>query len=150
VIKEAYVRLESSRANKGTLILEIPELENWLISEFKKLGIEIDAKSDFFAAGVDSLKVIQVRGLIIKNLDLGGDIANLGSMIVYDCGNIERLASTLYKIQVGDAPKDGDDVKVIQEMIAKYSRLPERTSKNQRSSRVAVVVSSVLPDDDTI
>jgi hypothetical protein len=85
VIKEAYVRLESSRANKGTLILEIPELENWLISEFKKLGIEIDAKSDFFAAGVDSLKVIQVRGLIIKNLDLGGDIANLGSMIVYDC-----------------------------------------------------------------
>ena len=110
MIKEAYVRLESSRENKGTLILERPELENWLISEFKKFGIEIDSKSDFSAAGVDSLKVIQVRSLITKHIDLGKDVAKLGSMIVYDSGNIERLARTLSEIRMGDLKDDGDDV----------------------------------------
>lgn len=141
VIQATYARLESQQENEGTLELEIPELETWLISKFREVGIEVGAQSDFFAAGVDSLKAIQVRGLIVKHLDLGGSDVNLGSMIVFDCGSIERLARRLTKIRMGDVEEDRDDVILMEEMIAKYSILPETFHRARKSPRNQVVVS---------
>jgi len=61
--------------NEGNLELEIPELEQWIISTFSdRLGIPIqNRESDFDASGVGSLKAIQMRGLIINTLNLGGN-----------------------------------------------------------------------------
>ena len=61
--------------NEGNLELEIPELEHWIISTFSdRPGIPIqNSESDFHVSGVDGLKATQMRGLIIKTLNLGGN-----------------------------------------------------------------------------
>lgn len=75
------------------MALESPELETWLISRFAELGVKIDAQSDFFAAGVDSLRAIQMRGIIVRHLDLGGKGVKLSSMVVYDLSYIFTLTA---------------------------------------------------------
>ena len=47
----------------GTLQLDIPATEDWIVKTFKEtLGVNIsDPQHDFFAAGVNSLQAIQVR-----------------------------------------------------------------------------------------
>jgi hypothetical protein len=123
IISKTYNLLEDS--NEGTLFLEIPELELWIIARFKELGISLpDARSDFFAAGVDSLKAIQMRGIITKSLDLRKGLITLPSLIVYDCGNTQKLASFLRSLQTDAKHEEDDAVKVMTEMIRNYSMLP--------------------------
>jgi hypothetical protein len=64
-IEDVYARLEDS--TEGSLKLKVQELKSWIIKSFKGLSIHLDGEeSDFFAFGVDSLKAIQMRRLIIK------------------------------------------------------------------------------------
>ncbi len=56
-----YKKLEYS--GTGTLQLDIPAMEEWIMKTFREnLSVQISSpKVDFFAAGVNSLKAIQVR-----------------------------------------------------------------------------------------
>jgi Phosphopantetheine attachment site len=145
VIDHTYDRLERGDNQSGQLALTESELEGWIISGFKELGIPIDdAKSDFFAAGVDSLKAIQMRGLIMKSLDLGKNAGKCSSLVVYDCGNTRRLAKFLFNLRVDRTYEEEDELKLMAEMITKYSLLTTRECGVEKPPGKAHVVSSGL------
>jgi acyl-CoA synthetase (AMP-forming)/AMP-acid ligase II len=142
VIDGVYARLESGM--EGSLKLSIEQLEEWILKSFADLGIQLQSsETDFFSAGVDSLKAIQMRGLIIKNLDHGGNASKCGSMIVYDCGNAGRLAKALFAIRAGnEAEKEGsDETAVMSSLIKQYSNFEPRSGASNMTPESHVVVS---------
>ncbi|RFU34869.1 hypothetical protein B7463_g1454, partial [Scytalidium lignicola] len=142
-IDDIYTTLENN--NSGTLKLSIPELEKWVIDTFKAINVTLpDIKADFFAAGVDSLKAIQMRGLILGDLDMGGNASKLPSMIVYECGDTEKLAKRLYAIRTGEEI-NGDDVgdselEVMEKLIEEYSIFQPRVPGTSKVSGGSAVV----------
>lgn len=142
VIDSVYQRLENGM--KGTLKLSVPELEEWILKSFAELGINLGSPGvDFFSAGVDSLKAIQMRGHIVKNLDLGGNVSKCASMIVYDCGNAAKLARTLYAIRTGDSREgeDSDDIPAMSSLIKRFSTFEQRSNGSEKLPESRVVVS---------
>lgn len=146
VIDEAYAKQQSTQG--ATLYLDTVELQNWIMQTFHSLGVDLDdGESDFFSTGVDSLKAIQMRSLIVKNLDMKGNVTKISSMVVYDCGNTKKLASTLIKIRDGSAgiEMSEDDFVEMEEMIKRFSMFTPRTSNvevQERASKEKVVVST--------
>jgi len=141
VIDDAYVRLENSQ--EGTLVLDGEALESWIINSFEKLGVRLEnAKEDFFSAGVDSLKAMQMRGLMIRNLDLGGNASKCPSMIVYDSGTTEKLAKTLPDIRSGSVGvnRHVDEVSEMVQLIDQWSQFIEREPANEEAPESNVVV----------
>lgn len=148
-IEDVYLRLEST--HDGLMLsLSIPELESWVLENFAKININIvDAEADFFTSGVDSLKAIQMRGMIVNQLDLGSKIC--GGMIVYDCGNTRKLAKKLYVMRElgsnNEVDEDASEIATMTEMIAKYSKFeqPVRTASRstKKSKKDNVVVSFI-------
>lgn len=123
-IEEAYDRLDG-RENGG-LVLDLPAMESYIMQTFSTaLGIHLsDLNQDFFAAGVDSLKAIQVRHVLQKTLDLGGQILAMNA--IYNAQNAKGLALQLFSLRKGvvdGCSKDfcaSDDV-LMKQFIAKYS-----------------------------
>lgn len=53
---------------------------------------------------------VQMRGLIMRKLDLGGDSRKLGHDVIFDTTNVACLAQHLYALRVNDAtPEDDED-----------------------------------------
>ncbi|KAI0971263.1 putative NRPS-like enzyme [Xylaria arbuscula] len=102
VIDAMYEAARMADEKTSSLVLSVPELEDWILRVVgETLDRAINVKTDFFSVGMDSLKAIQLRGLILRNIDLGGRESECGSMIAYDCGNVERLARKLWAIRTG-------------------------------------------------
>jgi hypothetical protein len=121
------------------------ELEAWILEKFQELDINIlNTAADFFTSGVDSLKAIQMRGLIVKHLDTGG--TTCGSMIVYDCGNAKELAEKLYKLRVGGTAIDGDEkeIETMKVLINRYSTFQKRQAEGTGSSKLLKQEPSVV------
>lgn len=144
IIDNVYQKLETNA--EGSLKLSIDELQDWIISSFLEMGITLeDAKAEFFAAGVDSLKAIQMRGLILKHIDLGGNVQRCSSMIVYDCGNAERLAQSLYAIRLGENeldPNEADENRM-SALIEKYSVFKKHSPLDTGGPSTQTIVSSM-------
>lgn len=85
-----YEKLEYN--GSGTLQLDIPATEKWITKTFEEaLSVHLlSSIDDFFAAGVNSLRAIQMRGLILKDLDLGGNSTKLGQNVIFDTANVAR------------------------------------------------------------
>lgn len=95
-----------------------------------------DAQTDFFAAGVDSLRAAQIRRLLLHNVELGGH--SLPTNAVYDAGNVETLAQRLYSMSLDDAPPNGQvvsgkaannsdsDLELMQKLVDKYGHFERR------------------------
>jgi hypothetical protein len=142
-IEDVYARLEDS--TEGSLKLKVQELKSWIIEGFEGLSIHLDGEeSDFFASGVDSLKAIQMRGLIIKTLDLGGRALKCHSMIVYNTGNAGRLAKALYSYQIGREEKgeDTDEVEELSASTKQYSVFDHPSWETEKIPESSVVVSN--------
>lgn len=106
----------------GNLEFDIAGFESFLLTAIKThLGLEVTADADFFAAGVDSLKAIQLRRVIQENIALHGH--NLSQNVAYNCGNVHKLAEYLYSLQKGvqlqGSPEDA--YAAVRQMIEKYS-----------------------------
>jgi hypothetical protein len=143
VIEDVYARLED--ITEGSLRLNVQELKSWIIESFRGLGIHLEGgESDFFASGVDSLKAIQMRGLIIKSLYLGGRASKCPSMIVYNTGNVERLAKALYSYQTGQEEKDdsADEVEKLSDLTKQYSIFDHPSWETEKVPESSVVVSN--------
>ncbi|KAI1312029.1 putative NRPS-like enzyme [Xylaria venustula] len=109
VIDATYRAASMADEKISSLALTVPELEDWILRVVgETLDSAIDVKTDFFSVGMDSLKAIQLRGLILRNIDLGGRESECGSMIAYDCGNAERLARKLWAIRMGRDLEDDE------------------------------------------
>jgi hypothetical protein len=141
VIDKVYNRLENGASN-GTLMMTLPELEDWILSNLQRLGISLpDTTSDFFLAGVDSLKAIQLRGLILNSISLHEHNHELPSMIVYDCGNTKKLAAFLQSPPKEE--KNEIDAAVVQmsDYILEWSELPNRLPQFGKWPDKATIVS---------
>lgn len=146
-IEAVYKKLEN--ANTGTLRLDIPQIEDWVMKTFREaLGVQLSSnKDDFFAAGVNSLQAIQMRGLILKEMDIGGNSRKLDQNVIFDTANVARLAKHLYALGVNETASD-DDVDEIQEMealIKKYSIFKKQhvvVCRVSKSERLALTVFS--------
>lgn len=130
LIDEAYHDYESGRSNARSttpaLQLNVPDLTNFLMLRFKQdLGVSLASPaSDIFSAGVDSLQTMHIWNLIKKEIDLGGNQANLSQNVVFECGNVQSLAEHLYNTRLGitdETIDQADEVQAMQAMIDKYS-----------------------------
>ncbi|CZR55845.1 uncharacterized protein PAC_05733 [Phialocephala subalpina] len=140
VIDDVYARLESSQ--EGSLVLNLPELETWIVGKFADIGIVLENKeTDFFSAGVDSLKAIQMRAIIIKSLDIGGNAAKCSNMVVYDSKNAAGLAKALLELRSGTAGGHAkDDIDEMKELIEKFSVFEKRSTVKGRKPESFVVL----------
>ncbi|KAM3076421.1 hypothetical protein ACMFMG_007240 [Clarireedia jacksonii] len=120
-IEEMYQIFENTE--KGTLELEGQALENHLMKFFsQELGLHITSpKTDFFAAGMDSLQSIQARGLILRDLFIGGNADRLGQNVVFESGNVSRLAKKLEATRKGEDAKGEDVLGAMRSVIAEES-----------------------------
>ena len=145
VIDAVYERLENSQ--EGTLVLNREKMEVWIVEEFEKLGIHLkDTEEDFFSAGVDSQKAIQMRGLIIRNIYLGGNASKCPSLVVYDSGNTAKLAQALLDIRSGNTNTswDVDEISVMSNLIEGYSNFFQREKCREETPKSKVVVRSLF------
>jgi nucleoside-diphosphate-sugar epimerase len=146
-IDALYERLEHGEAltngHENNLQLSVPELEQFILDIFRdQAGVEVvDSSSDFFAAGVDSLRAIQVRRLLQKDLDLGGH--GLPTNVVYDQGNATNLARHLYALRTGEGLTNGHherEIETMQSMIQRFSNFPQHTPSGSPAPSTDTVV----------
>ncbi len=122
-IDEIYNRLEEGQ--EGTLELDLPALEEYLI----KLGQQIigpqlsGPKTDLFGAGMDSLQAIQMRGHIVKDLNLGGSSKKLTQNIIFETANVSNLAKHLLRLCLNqeDSHEADDPIAEMRSLIQKHS-----------------------------
>ncbi|KFX86987.1 hypothetical protein V490_08657 [Pseudogymnoascus sp. VKM F-3557] len=140
-IDELYNRLDNLRG--PGLMLSMPELEIWIFLRFKELGITLlGKKSDFFGSGVDSLKAIQMRELIMKSIDLGGKAEECAPLIVLDTGNIEKLARKLVAIREGEDVERGnnDQIQIMEGLIKDFCFFEKHVPGSHSDSQDGKVV----------
>ncbi len=118
-IKEMYAKLQDNQ--EGGLKLDQPALEDYLMMTFRDtIGIPLKSlETDFFTAGVDSLKAIQARRIIQKTLELNGN--QLSPNIVYESANAKQLARHLYALGKGKEVQQVDKTSLMRQLITKYS-----------------------------
>ena len=126
-IEKMYADVEQSHGHSR---LDISALEGYLMTICRdEIGITLESiEVDFFAAGVDSLEQIQMRHLIQRDLELNGN--HLSPNVVYDHGNVRRLARYLYAIRNGEQVQQNDDLMLMEQMIAEYSSFPAHNYSN--------------------
>ncbi|KAK8041417.1 hypothetical protein PG994_014424 [Apiospora phragmitis] len=84
--------------------LDINKLEQKILDLLRD-HVEIDmpdVHTDFFAAGVDSLRAAQIRRLLVQNFEFSDNSSLLPTNAIYDAGNVEKLAQKLYSMSLGD------------------------------------------------
>jgi hypothetical protein len=120
-VEELYRRFENTE--KGTMELEGQALETYLMKIFtKELGLLIPSpEAEFFAAGMDSLQSIQARGLILRDLYMGGNAGRLGQNVVFESGNVSRLAKKLEAVRKGEEVEREDVLGAMRNAIAEES-----------------------------
>ena len=122
LIDDMYLRFEAPTADQigSGLVLSLAELQAYLISVFRKLGFaELNETTDFFEIGVDSLQAITTRGVLMRELDLASN--TLGQNVVFEYPNVETLAEHLYSLRTGADLGKKDEIKVMSDLIQKYS-----------------------------
>lgn len=121
----------------GDLILEVSELEQWLLSEFnKELGAELELDTDFYQAGIDSLQSTRMWSSIKKQIDLGDNHASLSRNVLYETANIRGLAQHLCSMRTGESKTQEDEIAVMEQLISRYSifkqHKPSKTTTNTK------------------
>ncbi|KAE8404303.1 hypothetical protein BDV37DRAFT_115100 [Aspergillus pseudonomiae] len=161
VIEEAYTKLEQTA--DGTLELDQSNTVAHLMRICREeLGFPISSPdSDFFAEGVDSLKAIHLRRLILRDFKIT-DSKTIGQNIVFETGSISRLAEHIQAVQTGQDTEVEDEVSLMPELIEKYSTFRMHTpNPNIVSSNRSVILTGAtgsigahtlfrLLNDDTV
>lgn len=127
LIDSIYLNFENPKEMEtNRLILSPNELESYLLDVFRnKIGAcNLQAGTDFFEAGIDSLQAITARARIMREIDLGSKI--LGQNAVFEYPNIQMLAKHLLSLRTGEEMEEQDELSVMAELIQKYSTFLER------------------------
>ncbi|KAJ6085575.1 hypothetical protein N7499_005204 [Penicillium canescens] len=140
-IKQVYAKFEGSGQKRGTLALDIPDLENWLLSKFREdLGVPLSSsEADIFSAGVDSLQTTQIWRYIMRDLDIG-EVGELSQNIVFEKGTVSTLAKHLYQMRTGQEFEKEDELHVMRELIEKYSHFTQHFPTTTRQPETEVVM----------
>lgn len=120
VIDDVYKRFESP-GNAERLALDTTELQEYLLKLLsERIGIAgLEAETDFFAAGMDSLQAITSRAHLVRELDIGDK--TLGQQVVFDYPSVAQLAAYLHSLRTGSTLKEKTEEEVMQELVTKYS-----------------------------
>ena len=139
-IDDAYARLDQQQ--EGDLRLDLAGLEKHLLMVGSEvLGTQLESKTaDFFTAGMNSLGAIQMRGMIIKGLDLGGNSKRLSQNVVFETSNVENLAKHLEQLRHGHNALVNDWGIVMRGMIQKYSVFQRHSSASVIFPKQHIVV----------
>ena len=143
-IEAAYEAVLHTKAN--SLRLSESDLCDWILDAVRSQGYPIEsALTEFFSLGMDSLQATDLRGRILRNIDLGGHGKLCTPMIVFECGNAQRLARRLCAIHDDDGYKDqpnknGHSRDAMKALIEKYSNFEQlKTVENVESNKTVVV-----------
>ncbi|KAL2802843.1 hypothetical protein BJX63DRAFT_413709 [Aspergillus granulosus] len=161
VIENMYTGLEQ-RAD-GTLTADLTTTETHLLQLCRdELRLAIpDSESEFFAVGVDSLKAIHLRRLILRNFKIA-DSKSLSYNVVFETGNISKLAAHIRAIQEGQTIVEEDQGCAMQDLISRYSsfRSHEPISEAMNNRRGVILTGATgsmgahtlykLLNDDTV
>lgn len=117
-IEDLYAKVER---RDGTLELDIPATKTHLMRLCQEeLGLPIrSAEAGFFAMGVDSLKALHLRRLVLRDFKLGSN--NLSVNVIFETGNICRLAELIHALQTGKDIHAEDELSLMPGLIEKYS-----------------------------
>ncbi|KAJ5532996.1 AMP-dependent synthetase/ligase [Penicillium frequentans] len=105
-----------------------------------ELGISLSsAEANFFSEGVDSLKAIHLRRLILQNFDLPNN--SLPQNVVYDMGSIALLSEYICAVQSGDDLCMVDNnTEVMSKLIQKYSSFQRHIPSGPPSTTNSVIL----------
>ncbi|KAL1899932.1 putative NRPS-like protein biosynthetic cluster [Sporothrix stenoceras] len=153
-----YQRFENSAgedagadSSKPLLTLSEAELETYLLGLFTKtLGVSADrlkADTDLFEAGVDSLQAITARAQVLREIDLGG--RKPGQNVVFEFPSIRQLAQHFVALRSGsnanqDSSYDANEIKAMEELIAKYSDFSAYAEANPATKKHNIGPQNVL------
>ena len=142
-IENAYQRLEEQQ--EGNMKLDLPEMERYLTKLAQGLlGVErFDRHTDLFILGMNSLQAIQMRGFILRDLDLSGNGKRLGQNAVFEKGNIAALAKHLHDLRHSQETVGEKPITIMRELIKKYSNFEKRVSSDEGMPSGHVIVSNV-------
>ncbi|OAG01988.1 acetyl-CoA synthetase-like protein [Paraphaeosphaeria sporulosa] len=117
-----YARIE---AQEGCLKLSLPAIEEFLRETFEDIvGASMpSAETDYFSAGVDSLRAIQMRRIIQKTLDLGGH--ELSPNVVYEYQSPKKLAQYLHSLRTGTSMAVDGEAELMGQLITDHSTFGE-------------------------
>ncbi|CAO2652055.1 Nn.00g003380.m01.CDS01 [Neocucurbitaria sp. VM-36] len=137
----AYANFESDADTGGSIALPLAELEGYLLQRFREhLSIDLPStETDFFAYGVDSLQCMNMWSLMKKELDLGGKQAQLGQNILYETGNIAKLAQYLHGLRTGGSESADDHEEIMKDLITKYSSVRKFGEKDPSRKEVVIL-----------
>lgn len=140
-IEQTYNNLENQ--DEGTVILDHAALVDYLFDLFQQLlGTQISTPDeDLFGLGINSLQAIEIRGAILKHLNLGGNGRKLSQNVVFEQGNILNLAKHLNALRLGTAVAKEKPIRQIKEMAAKYAVAPQPHQETCHRSKENVIVS---------
>ncbi|RAQ57716.1 NRPS-like enzyme [Aspergillus flavus] len=161
VIEEAYTKLEQT--TDGTLKLDQSNTVAHIMRVCREeLGFPISSPdSDFFSEGVDSLKAIHLRRLILRDFKIT-DSKTIDQNVVFETGSVSRLAEYIQAVQSGQDTEVEDEVSLMPGLIEKYSTFRMHTPNpsivsNSRSVILTGATGSIgahtlfkLLNDDTV
>lgn len=91
--------------------------------------MSLDETTDFFDAGIDSLQAIKARAITKKSLELGS--VELSHNVVFDCGNITKLAAHLHYLRTGEVHEEQTEIEAMASLIGKYSTFTTRPAQKE-------------------
>ena len=141
-IEEAYVRLEQRQ--EGTMTMEGPELELHLLKMSQQiLGQQIfDPEDDLFTLGMNSLQAIQMRGSILRDLYLGGNVSKLSQNIVFEKGNIANLAKHIEDLRASRVVVREKPIAMMEDLISEFSAFEKHAPGASKFSKAYNIVSN--------
>ncbi|OJJ47320.1 hypothetical protein ASPZODRAFT_166529 [Penicilliopsis zonata CBS 506.65] len=109
----------------------------------KELALDLSAgvDTDLFAAGIDSLKAIHLRRLILRDFKFDDEMqSKIGSNVVLEMRSVSRLAAMICHLQQGrdDLIETEDEIGLMPGLVNKYSsftpHVPRQRSGAGRSA----------------
>lgn len=140
-IESVYKKSEAS--SNGTMVLNEPELQEWLRSQITHLVPSVDAQdiaadTDFFSLGVDSLQSSRLRGVILHNIQLNGQA--LSQNVVFEQPSLAKLARAIIATRDGEQSQTSNVEVEMSDLITKYGTFPQHTPVSRAQSSGLVVV----------
>lgn len=138
LIDTLYARAERL---EGSLRMHLAETQSLLMKLcHEELGIPLSGvEANFYAEGIDSLKAIHLRRLILQNFQLPEAINH---NVVYEAGSVACLAEHICALQTGEATRAvKSDTEVMARLIQKYSSFQQHIPRPERFPGTNGVVS---------
>ncbi|GAD96228.1 NRPS-like enzyme [Paecilomyces variotii No. 5] len=139
VINHIYENIE--RSSIGSLQLSLEGTKTHLLQLCRsELGVAIeDIGVSFFDQGFDSLKALHLRRLVLRDFKLRP--SEIGHNIVFETGNVHRLAEHVRGLQTGQTCCTEDELDVMKKLLKKFSKFEEHSFiSNSHSEENGVIL----------